>query len=527
MEPQVGCVMSGKIFINYRRGDEPGFTHALFGQLEQSFPKDRLFMDVDSISPGVDFVHEIEDQVSKCKILLAVIGPDWLNFADENTGERRLDNKNDYVRIEIEAALNRDIRVIPVLINGAEMPVEADLPTGLKLLARRNAIRISHDRFRSDVQRLTSSIQEVLGEVTPPKLTPIPRPSLLSARILGLLGFIGLIVALSGLFYAWDKNWRYQLLGTYEGKSGYVKTIDITSNGRRAVTAGYDPQVWEINSLRRVRKLANSHATLLNTVALSYDDKFLATGGCKAYDKKKGRCTQGEIKYWDISSGSQVGSIYAHTGYINTIIYLPHGNMLSGGCDEYDDRNACTRAYLKLWNVITGELIRKFEHDSFISSVAVSPDGKKAITGSSDSQVRMWDLLSGGPLRTYDAHRGGVNSVAYSPDGKSFISGGGDNTVKLWQEKFVDAEVIYKGHKDKVLSVAFSPDGQIIASGGQDGTVRLWDKQSGRLIHTLEGHRKQVTVVKFTPDGQKVLSGSWDKTIKIWDVRSLKQRLGF
>jgi hypothetical protein len=119
--------MSGKIFINYRRGDDPGFTQALFGRLETAFASDQLFMDIDSIEPGLDFVRVLEDQVDQCDIFLVVIGPNWLDAQDE-MGSRRLDNESDFVRIEIESGLRLGKRIIPVLVNNAEMPGAGDLP---------------------------------------------------------------------------------------------------------------------------------------------------------------------------------------------------------------------------------------------------------------------------------------------------------------------------------------------------------------------------------------------------------------
>jgi TIR domain len=96
--------MAGNIFINYRRGDDPGFTQALYSRLEQAFPSESLFMDVDNIAPGLDFVQVLNDQVARCDVLIAVIGKTWLSAADE-TGERRIDNPEDFVRVEIESAL--------------------------------------------------------------------------------------------------------------------------------------------------------------------------------------------------------------------------------------------------------------------------------------------------------------------------------------------------------------------------------------------------------------------------------------
>jgi len=101
----------GKIFINYRRGDDAGFTGRLFDRLETHFSADRLFIDVDSIAPGLDFVKVLDEQVAQCDVLLAVIGGGWLRATDAS-GARRLDNPRDFVRIEIESALARGIRVV-------------------------------------------------------------------------------------------------------------------------------------------------------------------------------------------------------------------------------------------------------------------------------------------------------------------------------------------------------------------------------------------------------------------------------
>jgi uncharacterized protein len=149
--------MSGKIFINYRRGAESGVTQALFARLEQSFPSETLFMDVDNIPPGRDFVHEIELQVERCDVLLAVIGKGWLAATDE-AGRRRLDDPNDLVRVEIQSALQHGKEVIPVLVNEGRMPRAEELPEALKPLARRNAVRLSHERLKADTQGLVKAL---------------------------------------------------------------------------------------------------------------------------------------------------------------------------------------------------------------------------------------------------------------------------------------------------------------------------------------------------------------------------------
>jgi hypothetical protein len=155
--------MAGNIFINYRRDDDAGFTQALYSRLEQAFPSESLFMDVDNIAPGLDFVQVLNDEVARCDVVIAVIGKNWLGATDE-TGARRLDNPEDFVRIEIESALAQKKRVIPVLVNDARMPRSTELPETMRAFARCNAVRLTHERFRADVAGLIKSLEQVLSE---------------------------------------------------------------------------------------------------------------------------------------------------------------------------------------------------------------------------------------------------------------------------------------------------------------------------------------------------------------------------
>jgi hypothetical protein len=155
--------MAGRIFINYRRGDDPGFTQALLSRLERTFAPEQIFIDIDNIEPGLDFVQVLADQVAKCDVVLAVIGKGWIDARDE-TNERRLDNPEDFVRIEIESALKQNKRVIPVLVGDAPMPSSKDLPDDLKPLARRNAVRLTHERFRADADGLIKALERALEQ---------------------------------------------------------------------------------------------------------------------------------------------------------------------------------------------------------------------------------------------------------------------------------------------------------------------------------------------------------------------------
>jgi hypothetical protein len=153
--------MSGRIFINYRRDDSSGTAGRLNDRLVRRFGRQNLFMDVDNTPAGVDFVKYLDARVGACDVFLAVIGPNWLEAKDAG-GRRRIDDPHDYVSVEIAAALQRDIRVIPVLIDGAILPRSEDLPEALKPLVRRHAVEVRNAQFGRDADALAEKVHEGL-----------------------------------------------------------------------------------------------------------------------------------------------------------------------------------------------------------------------------------------------------------------------------------------------------------------------------------------------------------------------------
>ena len=147
---------SGRVFISYRRQESSGLAGRLYDRLAAHLGQDQIFMDVDRIELGVDFAEVITQAVSACEVLLAVIGPTWLTATDQE-GRRRLEDPDDIVHLEIAAALERDVRVIPILVEGAQMPRRQELPDTLEKLARRNALSVRHESFHTDTDRLLAA----------------------------------------------------------------------------------------------------------------------------------------------------------------------------------------------------------------------------------------------------------------------------------------------------------------------------------------------------------------------------------
>jgi TIR domain len=151
-----------KVFLCYRREDSGGYAGRIQDQLAQALGSDVLFMDVDAIPLGANFVRVLHDEVAKCEVLLAVIGRNWLDARDEH-GNHRLENPNDFVRVEIGAALQRNIPVVPILVDGARIPDARQLPKELEELSLRNGIEVRLASFHEDVSRLIHGLKTQLN----------------------------------------------------------------------------------------------------------------------------------------------------------------------------------------------------------------------------------------------------------------------------------------------------------------------------------------------------------------------------
>jgi len=165
-----------RIFISYRRLDSPWESGRIYDYLKERFGRDFIFKDVNDIDMGDDFRQAINAAVGQCQVLLAVMGKDWLTAKDA-VGNRRLDNPADWVRLEIETALARNVRVIPVLLDGTEMPLVSHLPESLQPLAYRNAARVRQEPdFHRDMDRVAGVIRRHLESLTETEV-PIQEPS--------------------------------------------------------------------------------------------------------------------------------------------------------------------------------------------------------------------------------------------------------------------------------------------------------------------------------------------------------------
>src|SRR6188474_1069636 len=273
----------GTIFINYRREDSISTAGRLYDRLSQTFGRKNIFMDVDHIPAGVDFVVHLNSQVAACNIILVVIGPHWLEAKDENGG-RRLDNPDDFVVIEIATALARNIRVIPVLVDGARMPKAGELPGSLKALARRQAVEVRQLHFGRDAEALVERINEALGgEFTwqrPWRLKAVV--GAVAAALLLLLGWFGL----SSMDFS-------------GGTPGAETRQEIKTDQDRQANTAAEAQVKrdaEEAERQRIAAAKAEREKKTKAAAAEAEQQRIAAANAKAEDEKKAKAAAAEAE---------------------------------------------------------------------------------------------------------------------------------------------------------------------------------------------------------------------------------------
>jgi WD40 repeat protein len=574
--------MAGKIFVNYRRGDDPGFTGRLFDRLEEAFEPERLFMDVDNIAPGLDFVSVLEEQVAQCDVLLAVIGKGWIDAIDA-TGARRLDKPDDFVRIEIESALKQDKRVIPVLVGEAQMPRVEQLPETMRPLARRNAVRLTHERFRADAQGLLKALQQALDDVETLRQEKVEalrqakmdeerkreeeaanaraqalreaeeqaRREKEQARLAATAGLSADQIAKAEEL----ANWDY-----IKGRKSSQEFRDHLARFPGGVTERFartrlEELVWaELGSAPGLDQLSDFLAEFpQGGHAKAAADRRTALERQQAAAEEARDLDRRETEAWAAASAS--GDIVALTAFLEDWPLSRHAGAARSRIDEL--KRVPTRRWLLqgvggvvgvaavgggvIWMMQSrvppsapaeprppaeppppDESIRTFAGHEWVISVAVSPDGGSGLSGGKDHTLKLWELATGKELRTLTGHTDTVYSVAFSPNGRTALSGSSDKTLKLWAVETGKELRTFTGHSDWIHSVAFSPDGRTALSGGGDMTLKLWEVATGKELRTFTA-QSVIYSVAFSPDGHTALSSSADMTLKLWEVATGKQ----
>jgi WD40 repeat protein len=279
---------------------------------------------------------------------------------------------------------------------------------------------------------------------------------------------------------------RYQTPGEL---AGVLETLLRTGD----LPGGHAPE-----SIPELRKLTG-HTGVVLCVAFCQEGRTVVSGSADR-----------TLRLWDAGSGAEKRSLGDGKHEVGCLAVVPGTGVVLAG------QGVTVRG----WDPATGrELFRLSGHNDAVRALAVSADGKRAISGGDDRTVRIWDLDRGREMLRYTRHRAGVTGVALSPDGKLALSGGRDQSLQLWEASNGKEVHTFAVPRGPVLCVAFTLDGQCVCSGHFDTTQRLWDVRSGREVRRFTGHKQMVGGLACLPDG-RLLSASHDQTVRLWDAAS-------
>lgn len=208
--------------------------------------------------------------------------------------------------------------------------------------------------------------------------------------------------------------------------------------------------------------------------------------------------------------GPLVRTLAGHANAVNTVAVTPDGlRAVSGSRDRT----------LMVWDLARGTEIRALPgHSAGVTLVALTPDGARAVSASYDGQLGVWDIERGESLHMLAAHARGIRALAVLPDGARAITASKDRTLTIWDIVHGTCLAVLVGHRAVIEAVAMAPDGTRAVSASLDKTLKVWDLTAGTERCTLAGHRDGVTAVAITPDGKRALSASLDGTLKLWDL---------
>jgi tRNA A-37 threonylcarbamoyl transferase component Bud32 len=269
------------------------------------------------------------------------------------------------------------------------------------------------------------------------------------------------------------------------------------------------PMVVPLRLVGLIRSYGGYRQPITSVAVLPRKDAFLALTGSKDRD----------LRLWDLQTDGAGIGIEGHQSPVHCLAVSPDGKQALTGSGIRLPRQPDT--FVRVWDLDTRNcLAERVGHDSSVTAVAWDPKGKMLLSADMDGVIIFWDAQTLKRVATVEEHeRSAVYGLAFLPDGKRFLSCGSDAKLFLWD---VEKRVVVKklaGHTDTITAVSASPDGKHAATSSKDGTIRVWNLQTGDSI-VLKGHEKDVDCIAYSPDGKRLLSGGRDATLRLWNAET-------
>jgi WD40 repeat protein len=285
----------------------------------------------------------------------------------------------------------------------------------------------------------------------------------------------------------------------FVGHTSSVISVCVSPDGKRVVSCGEDGTVrlWDLETGAELQRF-EGHTLRVLSVAFLPDGRRLVSGSA-----------DGSVRVWDAETGSQLQELTGHQGRVFDVAAMPDGKrVISASLDKT----------VRVWDAESGEPLDVIELEQPVHSVAALPDGRHALCGAEAGVLQLWDLDNASLVRRFEGHTDFIRGIAISPDGRLALSAGAkDGTVRLWDLMTGEELHRFEGHGAWAHRAAFSPDGKLALTGGHM-VVLLWDLGTRRKLHTYRGNCHFLDVA-FVPDNLHAVSASWTDTTKAEVVR--------
>jgi eukaryotic-like serine/threonine-protein kinase len=340
---------------------------------------------------------------------------------------------------------------------------------------------------------------------------PIPHPGPVQAVAYSPDGLSVLTACTDHIARLWEAN----VGPVTQPLARYEEALAFSADGQQALCNGgaRQPRLCTAATGAPAGPLIGT-AKQVREAYLSADGRFVLTMWPST---SQGPIAMGSAaRLWDAATGQPLGPELKLGAEIAAVAISPDGRrILTGHVSPYHHEHDSSIA--QLWDVTNGKAIGKqLDHKGAIRALAFSPDGREAVVASDDGTARLCDGVSGEPMGELLSHKGPVRAVAFSSDGRLVLTGSDDSSARLWEAatgKPLGEPLPMRG---EVRAVAFSPDGRYAATGGEDGTARVWETATCRPVGLLLEHDGPVSAIAFSPDGGLVLTGSLDRTARLW-----------